>query len=29
MSWIATEYHYMIEGSGAVGIAAILNKKLM
>lgn len=28
MSWLATEYHYMIEGSGAVGIAAILNKKI-
>lgn len=28
MSWLATEYHYMIEGSGAVGVAALLNKKI-
>jgi len=28
MSWLATEYHYMVEGSGAVGIAAILNEKI-
>lgn len=28
MSWLAKEHHYMIEGSGAVGVAALLNEKL-
>jgi threonine dehydratase len=28
MSWLAKEHHYMVEGSGAVGVAALQNRQL-
>ncbi|MFY0545016.1 threonine ammonia-lyase [Brevibacillus sp. H7] len=28
MAWMAREHHYMVEGSGAVGVAALLNEAI-